>query len=233
MSRASLKFYFDSASQPARSALMFIKANNIPVTECLTNIAKGETKAPEFLKVNPFGKVPAIVDNGFRLTESVAIMKYLAAKHKVPAHWYHSEDIHRVAKIDEYTHWHHTHLRVGAAFTFQRRYLLPVVFKKQIPAERVEKAEKLFHEANTLFNDVFLSKDKKFIVDNEISIADLLAVTEYTQFRILGRDFKEYPNIDKWIANVESSIPCFEECHAIINMVAKKNQHRIQTQSAQ
>ena len=41
-------------------------------------------------------------------------MKYLAAKHNVPDHWY-PKDIEKQAKIDEYLSWHSGNLRIGAA----------------------------------------------------------------------------------------------------------------------
>lgn len=44
----------------------------------LLNLKKGEHKAPEFLAINPMGKVPAIVHKGVVITESPAICAYLA-----------------------------------------------------------------------------------------------------------------------------------------------------------
>lgn len=44
------------------------------------NVRKGEQKTEEFLALNPNGKVPVLVDNGFVLTESAAILVYLAEK---------------------------------------------------------------------------------------------------------------------------------------------------------
>ncbi|NJK76343.1 MAG: glutathione S-transferase family protein [Oscillatoriales cyanobacterium RU_3_3] len=45
------------------------------------NLAAGEHRSPEFLKINPAGKLPVLVDGGFALTESVAIVLYLAEKY--------------------------------------------------------------------------------------------------------------------------------------------------------
>src|SRR4029077_14762078 len=49
---------------------------NVPV-----HFADGSAKTPEYLAVNPNGRIPAIDDNGFKLWESMAINLYLAKKH--------------------------------------------------------------------------------------------------------------------------------------------------------
>jgi len=41
---------------------------------------RGELRGPEYLRVNPFGLVPAIDDDGFKLFESAAIVLYIAEK---------------------------------------------------------------------------------------------------------------------------------------------------------
>jgi glutathione S-transferase len=45
------------------------------------NLAAGEHRRPEFLKINPAGKLPVLVDDDLVLTESVAIVLYLAEKY--------------------------------------------------------------------------------------------------------------------------------------------------------
>lgn len=45
------------------------------------NLACGEHRRPEFLKINPAGRLPVLVDDDFVLTESVAIVLYLAEKY--------------------------------------------------------------------------------------------------------------------------------------------------------
>ena len=44
------------------------------------DFSKGELKAPEYTRIQPFGQIPAIDDEGFRLFESGAIVLYLAEK---------------------------------------------------------------------------------------------------------------------------------------------------------
>src|SRR3954469_24799734 len=47
----------------------------------LMDVEKSEETAPEYLAINPFGRVPALEDGAFRLCESGAICTYLADKH--------------------------------------------------------------------------------------------------------------------------------------------------------
>src|SRR6266436_1584450 len=49
-----------------------------PIT---VNLVAGEHRRPEFLKINPAGKLPVLVDGDLVLTESVAIVLYLADKY--------------------------------------------------------------------------------------------------------------------------------------------------------
>jgi glutathione S-transferase len=44
------------------------------------NLQAGEHRRPEFLKINPAGKIPVLIDDDLVLTESVATLLYLAEK---------------------------------------------------------------------------------------------------------------------------------------------------------
>jgi len=53
---------------------------NVPFEARQIDLMKGEHLRPEYLAINPFGKVPALKDGDFVLTESIAICTYLADK---------------------------------------------------------------------------------------------------------------------------------------------------------
>src|SRR5579872_750539 len=62
----------------ARWTLAELGVDFEPVT---VNLMKGEHRSPDFLKLNPAGKLPVLVDGDQVLTESVAIVLYLADKY--------------------------------------------------------------------------------------------------------------------------------------------------------
>lgn len=69
MSRASIvKWYLEELQAPYEFQLLNMKA--------------GEHLQPDFLEINPFGKVPAIADGDFQLWESGAILLYIADKYE-------------------------------------------------------------------------------------------------------------------------------------------------------
>src|SRR5947207_807028 len=74
-----LKFYFNAAPNPNKVAL-FLEESGLPYELVPVDTRKGDQFKPEFLKVNPNGKVPAIDDDGVFVFDSNAILLYLAEK---------------------------------------------------------------------------------------------------------------------------------------------------------
>jgi glutathione S-transferase len=63
------------------TCLWLLEETGLPYERVLTNIATGAQKAPEFLKINPMGKVPALKDGEVALGETSAICVYIADRY--------------------------------------------------------------------------------------------------------------------------------------------------------
>lgn len=74
-------FYYLPGSSPCRSVIMAAKAVGVELNKKLLNLQAGEHLKPEFLKINPQHTIPTLVDNGFALWESRAILVYLVEKY--------------------------------------------------------------------------------------------------------------------------------------------------------
>ncbi|CAG4920374.1 glutathione S-transferase family protein [Paraburkholderia gardini] len=75
-----LKFYFHPSPNPMKAALL-LEELQTPFELVAVATFKGEQHQPDFLKINPNGKVPAIDDDGVVVFDSHAILFYLGAKH--------------------------------------------------------------------------------------------------------------------------------------------------------
>ena len=74
-----LKFYYSAAPNPTKVAL-FLEEAGLPYEAIPVDIRKGDQHSPEFLRINPNAKVPAIVDGDVTVFDSNAILLYLAEK---------------------------------------------------------------------------------------------------------------------------------------------------------
>jgi len=77
-----IKFYFNAAPNPTKVAL-FLEEAGLQYTAIPVDTRKGEQFSPDFLAVNPNGKVPAIVDGDATVFDSNAILLYLGDKTKL------------------------------------------------------------------------------------------------------------------------------------------------------
>jgi glutathione S-transferase len=102
------------------------------------NLAAGEHRQPAFLKINPAGKLPALVDGDVVLTESVAIVLYLADKYPnkklVPA------DLEQRAQLN--------------------RWLLFTATELEQPLWRITRHTRLYPESKRLPDDVALAREE-------------------------------------------------------------------------
>jgi glutathione S-transferase len=70
-------FYHNPRSR-AQMVHWMLEELNIPYRIELIDFEKGENRAPKFLAINPMGKLPTIVHRGVTVTETAAIIAYLA-----------------------------------------------------------------------------------------------------------------------------------------------------------
>lgn len=132
------------------------------------NPGKGDLRRPEFLALNPAGKLPVLVDGDFVLTESVAIVLYLAAKFPDQALL-------------------PTGLRARAEFD---RWLLFVVTELEQPLWRIARHTNVYPPEKRVPADIPIARrdfldmaavleahmeSREFLVGREVSVADFVA----------------------------------------------------------
>jgi glutathione S-transferase len=148
----------------ARWALQELGVDFEPIT---VNLAAGEHRLPEFLKINPAGKLPVLVDGDLVLTESVAIVMYLAEKYRdralIPA------DLRQRAE--------------------HSRWLLFAATELEQPLWRITRHTSLYPEHQRLPGDVVLAgqdframaevleqhmQNRTFLLGDDVTVADFV-----------------------------------------------------------
>ncbi|XP_076815809.1 glutathione S-transferase theta-1-like isoform X1 [Clavelina lepadiformis] len=204
----SIKLYIDMLSQPCRALVIFMKTCKVPFEAVQVAIRKGENRKEPFLKLNPLGKLPVMMDGQFVLTESVAIFRYICRKFSVPENIYPSS-LEGQAKVDEYLEWQHMNTRYKAA----------TVFIGELFGRGNVDMDKAVSDMNQMMDDLEMMflKNQEFINGDQVSFADILAACEIVQPMFSGRKvFDDRPRIKSWFERVRRETqPHFDEAHSI------------------
>ncbi|XP_022085674.1 glutathione S-transferase theta-1-like [Acanthaster planci] len=221
----ALTVYGHRVSQPSRSVYLFCRVNKIPFTEKTVELFQGEHKQDAYLAINPLAVVPSIVDDDFKLSEGMAILKYLARRYKVADHWY-PEDLKARAKIDQYLDWQHTGIRKESIEAGLILHSLKTTGNPTYVTQLAQSIETIGKTLETI-EKVFLG-DKKYIASDEISIADICCLNEVMQITWFLRSRTDllagHPKLLAWKERVKEQLnPDFDELSEfVVEFTAEK-----------
>lgn len=158
----------------------------------------GDTKKPEFLALNPNGKVPVLVDGDFVLWESRAIDAYLASLK--PRRRLYPKDAKERAIVDQWSYWQAIHL--GPAM--QRVSFERVVKKWLGMGEPNEDAIAGALKETDQYLGVLEGclGDKEWIA-GRLSIADFALASTFMYRKPARISLAAFPKTDAWISRME------------------------------
>src|SRR5476649_1395240 len=170
------------------------------------NLFAGEQRSPEFLKLNPIGRVPAIDDNGFKVFESAVIIKYLADKNNSPLY---PKDLQKRTIVDQWIDFSNLHVATALnRVTFNR-----AMYKLL----NVEKDERSLNDG-IKFLGQFLPliekqlKENKFLAGSEMTLADINLLAVLDPAELSEVDLSIYPSINAWRKNLKTQ-SFYTKCH--------------------
>ena len=178
-----LKLYGGAFSR-ATIVKWYLEELGVPYEFVQLDMQKGEHKQPEFLAINPMGKVPAIVDGDFQLWESGAILLYLAEKYGKE-----SASPEQKATIAQWT-------------LFANATLGPGVF---VEANRSREMPSLMSGLNQIF------EKQPYLLGEEFSVADVAvgSILNYIPV-MLKLDLSAYPAVLDYMKRT-SERPAFQK----------------------
>jgi len=165
---------------------------NLPYETIDIDLLNAEHKSADFLKINPFGQVPAIDDNGVILSDSTAIITYLDKKYNDCYKWFPQEP----EKYAQVQHW--LAITAGQIAYGPCSVRLVKVFGADLNWQVAEQITKgLFTVVESL-----LSKDK-YLANNTLSLADIAAYSYIAHVPEGGVSLAPYPAIRAWLSRIE------------------------------
>lgn len=209
-----MKLYFHPVSTASRPVALLCAEAKISYEPCVVDLMTGEHMKPEFLKMNPSHMVPVLVDDDFVLTESSAIMKYLADKFDSPLY---PKDLKKRARVNERMDWVNANLYREYAYHLVYPQVFPMHTRSPELAQEATVAwgkEKTCHWLEIM--DQRLIGSNKFLCGDEMTIADMFAAEIMSCGALIGVSFKKYPNIDRWMSSMKA-LPSWKTVNEVVD----------------
>lgn len=166
---------------------------DVPYNLIPLNIGKGDQFKPEFLKINPNNRMPAIVDHAptgggaaISLFESGAIMMYLAEKYG--RFW--PQDTRAKYEVVKWLMWQMAGLgpMCGQAHHFRQYAPLPIPYA----------IERYTNEVNRLYGVLNIRLADREFLAGDYSIADIACWAWVKPYKGQGQNIDEFPNLKRW-----------------------------------
>jgi len=191
----SIRLYDDPISGNGFKVRLVLSQVGIDYDYRPVDLMKSETHTPEFLEINPNGKIPAVVlDDGRTLFESNAIMWYFArGTALVPQDTYLEAQVLQWMGFEQYSH----EPKVAVA-----RFIMLHTEEGDPRREEIPDCHDGGYRALNIMESHLTNAD--YFVDNRYSIADI-SLYAYTHVAEEGGfDMSRYPAINAWIDRVVS-----------------------------
>lgn len=197
-----MKLYYHPVSTTCRPIMLLAADENIPLDYETVDLFTGAHLQPGYKAINPSQQVPLLDDEGFRLGESSAILKYLAEKHGSPAY---PKDLRQRARVNEVMDWFNTGLYRDLGYGVIYPQTLPN-HKREDPAVQAAQlawsCEKARRWLSVLDHDILGAKP--FLCGEQLTIADYFGVGLLTVGEVTRYDYAEWPNVVRWIAAMKA-----------------------------
>ena len=171
----------------------------VPHQSVKFDLSKGDQKKPEFLALNPNGKVPTLVVDGTPMFEAVAIMQWLGDRYGVEKKlWPSTQDPQRLQALS-WTTWSYV------TFGNNLRGILTATSEQLGPSfHNAAQAEYYRKEVAGLLGmlDARVAQ-KGFLLSDQFSLADLIVSSVIGWASMNNISLEAHPNVKSWLARCQ------------------------------
>lgn len=158
------------------------------------DLLAGAQRAPEFLALNPNGRVPVLVDGNFVLWESTAIMRYLAVGSRlVPT------ERRAAAEVERWIAWQLQHLAPAMSKVAFEKIVKRLTWRGEPDLARVAEGTAEFATLSAILDGALAHREH---VAGPLSVADFALAAHYSLAGAAGLDVAPHRNVAGWLARM-------------------------------
>jgi glutathione S-transferase len=193
-----MKLYYNPMSPNVRRVRFTAAVLGIELEEKKLDFAKGEHKSPEYLALNPNGAVPTLVDGDFVLTESRAIMQYLASRK--PESGLLPRDEAARADVTRWQFWDAAHLSPQVGTLGFEKVFKGMMGLGEPNVGKIQEALSNFRRFAAVLNKRL--EGRRHLVGNALTLADLTIASSLMYAKQAEVPLAEFPNVEAWFSRL-------------------------------
>lgn len=202
-----LDVYYHPFSFPALGVVFTAEALGLSYERKIVDLMNGEQQGEAFQAINPFGRVPAIKDGDFCLSESQAIARYLSAK---AGYKLYAEEVEVRAKIDEWMDFILNHIRTPMGRVQFNRTIAPMM--GQEPDEKSIAFGEHVLASNLPHIEAVLSQ-QDYLCGDALTLADISLVATLEPADMAKIDLTPFPALVAWL-KTQRGTPWYTAVHS-------------------
>ena len=197
-----MKIYYHPASTTSRPLMLFAAEAGLDIDFQVVDLFTGEHMQAPYAQINPNQLVPVLEDGDFRLTESSAILKYLAEKTGSPAY---PKELRARARVNEMMDWVNTQLCRDLAYGVVYPQMFPHHKRQSDEAQKMTVAwgKERAKQWLKVLDEKLIGPNKAYLCGDAITIADYYAAAFVALAEAIRSDLSAYPNVKRWLANMK------------------------------
>ena len=193
-----MKLYINKLSPNVRRVRLTAAVLGLQLEEIALDFTKGDHKKPDYLALNPNGAVPTLTDGDFVLTESRAIMQYLASKK--PESGLLPRDERGRSDVTRWQFWDAAHFSPQVGTLLFQRMLKPMFGMGDPDAAKIEEALVNFRRYAAVLNQHI--EGKTYVLGDALTLADLTLASTLMYAKQVDVPLAEFPHIQSWFSRI-------------------------------
>ena len=187
-----IKLYGSKMTSAFRCHIL-LEEMGIEFEEVPVDFSKAEHKSADFLKLNPNGKVPCLIDGKLVLWESMAINRYLAGKYKPELL---GNTLEQSAKIDQWSYW---------VILYVQNHLFTLLMNKD--EDVIRQAKEALIPYHQILDDHLARND--YMIGLDFTLADINMGSVILINLLVKNNLSPFPNIGNWLKKMVAR-PAFQ-----------------------
>ncbi len=210
-----MKLYIHPVSTTSRIVMLGAEECGAKCDLQVVDLMTGEHTRPPYSDLNPNKLVPLLEDGDFRLSESAAILRYIAEKSGSGAY---PQDMRSRARVNEMMDWFNSNLYKDLAYGLVYPQVFPM---HERPTPELQQGTLAWHKARAehwlqILDEKLIGPQKAYLTGDKVTIADYMGAEIIGLGELIGCDYAKYPNISRWMSRMKA-LPSWKKVNEVFD----------------